>query len=432
MTGSVWTADRPLRAGLLVLGIGLGGFALWSMLTQINGAVVTSGQVTVEARRQLVQHPDGGVVAAIHVREGDTIAAGSPIATIDGTELEAQLALSRRELVEVLSRLDRLLAEIRGDTEITDSAAFSQLRLVVGETDAILAAEAALFEARGATLVQTMAQLGERKTQTEAVITGRERQLSASRQQLELIAADLAVQEELLAKGLTENARLSALRREAARLDGEIGELEAGIAEARSAVAGFEVERLRLRATFIETAQGELRNLQPKEAELRERIRVLEARVDRLVLRAPMDGTVLGLQLHTIGGVVPAGGEIAAIVPSGAPLVLSVQLDPAQIDRVHAGQSATIRFPNFNARITTEVDGVVTTVSGDTITDTTTGRTFYTAELALVAGAETHLNGQTLVPGMPVEAFIRTDARSPASFLLKPLADYWTYAMREE
>jgi HlyD family secretion protein len=226
MTGSVWTADRPLRAGLLVLGIGLGGFALWSMLTQINGAVVTSGQVTVEARRQLVQHPDGGVVAAIHVREGDTIAAGSPIATIDGTELEAQLALSRRELVEVLSRLDRLLAEIRGDTEITDSAAFSQLRLVVGETDAILAAEAALFEARGATLVQTMAQLGERKTQTEAVITGRERQLSASRQQLELIAADLAVQEELLAKGLTENARLSALRREAARLDGEIGELK--------------------------------------------------------------------------------------------------------------------------------------------------------------------------------------------------------------
>ena len=266
----------------------------------------------------------------------------------------------------------------------------------------------------------------------ECRITGRERQLSASRQQLELIAADLAVQEELLAKGLTENARLSALRREAARLDGEIGELEAGIAEARSAVAGFEVERLRLRATFIETAQGELRNLQPKEAELRERIRVLEARVDRLVLRAPMDGTVLGLQLHTIGGVVPAGGEIAAIVPSGAPLVLSVQLDPAQIDRVHAGQSATIRFPNFNARITPEVDGVVTTVSGDTITDTTTGRTFYTAELALVAGAETHLNGQTLVPGMPVEAFIRTDARSPASFLLKPLADYWTYAMREE
>jgi multidrug efflux pump subunit AcrA (membrane-fusion protein) len=111
---------------------------------------------------------------------------------------------------------------------------------------------------------------------------------------------------------------------------------------------------------------------------------------------------------------------------------MSVQLDPGQIDRVHAGQSATIRFPNFNARTTPEVDGVVTTVSGDTITDPTTGRSYYTAELSLVAGAEAQLNGQTLVPGMPVEAFIRTDSRSPASFLLKPLADYWTYAMREE
>jgi HlyD family type I secretion membrane fusion protein len=428
----VWTADRPLRAGFIVLGLWLGGFTLWSMLTQINGAVVASGQVTVEARRQLVQHPDGGVVTAIYVREGDRVEAGSPIATIDGTELEAQLALSRRELVEVLSRLDRLLAEIRGDTEIAYREAFAALRLVVDETDAILAAETALFEARRATVEQTIALLGERKTQTEAVIAGRERQLSASRQQLELIRDELDVQEELLAKGLTEAARLSALRREAARLDGEIGELEAGIAEARSTVAGFEVERLRLRATFIETAQGELRTLQPKEAELRDRTRVLEARVNRLVLRAPMSGTVLGLQLHTIGGVVPAGGEIAAVVPSGAPLVLSVQLDPSQIDRVHAGQSATIRFPNFNARTTPEVDGLVTTVSGDTITDPITGRSFYTAELSLADGAEAHLKGQLLVPGMPVEAFIRTDARSPASFLLKPLADYWAYAMREE
>lgn len=432
MTSSTWTTRKPLRAGLIVLGFGLGGFALWSTLTEINGAVVASGQVTVEARRQLVQHPDGGVVAAIHVREGARIEAGSPIATIDGTELEAQLALSRRELVEVLSRLDRLFAEIRGDGDITDSDGFTQLRLVVDGIDAILSAETALFEARRATFEQTMAQLGERMTQTEAVITGRVRQLSASRQQLDLIQEDLAVQEELLAKGLTQTARLSVFRREAARLDGEIGQLEAGIAEARSAVAGFEVERLRLKATFIEAAQGELRNLQPKEAELRERIRVLEARVNRLVLRAPMSGNVLGLQLHTIGGVVPAGGEIAAIVPSDAALVLSVQLDPAQIDRVHAGQAATIRFPNFNASTTPEVDGVVTIVSGDTISDPATGRSFYTAELSIVAGAEARLGGQTLVPGMPVEAFIRTDSRSPASFLFKPLADYWTYAMREE
>ena len=429
---SRWSANRPLAKGLLILSLGIGGFVAWSTIAQIDGAVVAPGQVAVEARAQAIQHPDGGLVVALHVRDGSRVAAGDPVLTLDGSELLAQQVVSQRSLIELLARMDRLRAEIRGVEEIAFGGELQDYASKAADVASILADETALFEARRATLDQTEAQLGERQVQTEAIVAGRERQLDASRRQLTLIEEDLATQESLFERGLTESTRLSGLRREAARLDGEIGELEAGIAEARSAIAGFEVERLRQEAAFREAAQAELRELQPREAEIRERLRLIATQTNRLVLRAPMSGTVLGLQVHTVGGVVPAGAEVASIIPADVPLILSVEIDPGQIDRVHAGQDAMIRFPNFNARTTPEVEGLVTTVSADAVTDPATGRRFFIGEVEFAPGAHDALGDVVLQPGMPVEAFIRTDARTPASFLLKPMAGYWAYAMREE
>lgn len=427
-----WSPNRPLMKGLLILSLGIGGFVAWSTIAEIDGAVVAAGQVAVEARAQAIQHPDGGLVVALHVRDGSVVAAGDPVLTLDGSEILAQQVVSQRSLIELLARMDRLRAEIRGAEEIAFGEELQGYARDAASVEGILAEETALFEARRATLDQTEAQLGERQIQTEAIVAGRERQLDASRRQLVLIEEDLTTQEILFERGLTESTRLSGLRREAARLDGEIGELEAGIAEARSAIAGFEVERLRQEAAFREAAQAELRELQPREAEIRERLRLIATQTSRLVLRAPMTGTVLGLQVHTVGGVVPAGAEIASIIPADVPLILSVEIDPGQIDRVHAGQDAMIRFPNFNARTTPEVEGRVATVSADAVTDPATGRRFFIAEVEFARGAQAALGEVVLQPGMPVEAFIRTDARTPASFLLKPMADYWAYAMREE
>lgn len=432
MTTMVWSPTKPLRRGLIALALGVGGFLAWSILTEIDGAVVASGQVAVEARRQAIQHPDGGLVEAIQVRDGSTVRAGDPIMTLDGTDLLAQETVTRRELVETLARQDRLLAEIRGEPSVTFRSELQGMAASASGVAEVLRDETALFDARQSTLEQSDTGLAERQVQTEAVISGRERQLVASRRQFDLIRDDLEAQESLLSRGLTENSRVSALRREAARLEGEIGELEAGIAEARSAIAGFEVERVRQRAAFREAAQGELRDIQPREAELRERLRLIETRIGRLTLRAPMDGRVLGLQIHTVGGVIPAGAEVASIVPTDVPLVLTVEIDPRQIDRVHIGQDARIRFPNFNARTTPEVDGRVIMVSADVIDEPQTGRQYFLAELSFPDDTETTLGGEPIIPGMPIEAFIRTDARTPASFLLKPFADYWAYAMREE
>ena len=432
MMAAAWSPSKPLRRGLIALALGAGGFLAWSILTEIDGAVVASGQVAVEARRQAIQHPDGGLVEAIHVRDGSTVVAGDPILTLDGTDLIAQETVTRRELVETLARQDRLAAEIRGEASVTFRPELQEMAADSSSVAEILRDETALFAARQSTLEQSDTGLAERQVQTEAVISGRARQLEASRRQFALIRDDLEAQESLLSRGLTENSRVSALRREAARLEGEIGELEAGIAEARSAIAGFEVERVRQRAAFREAAQGELRDIQPREAELRERLRLIETRIGRLTLRAPMDGRVLGLQIHTVGGVIPAGAEVASIVPTDVPLVLTVEIDPRQIDRVHIGQDARIRFPNFNARTTPEVDGRVIMVSADVIDEPQTGRQYFLAELSFPDDTETTLGGEPIIPGMPIEAFIRTDARTPASFLLKPFADYWAYALREE
>lgn len=427
-----WSPRSYIVRGLLVLGVGLGGFVAWAVITELHGAVLAPGEVAVEARRQAIQHPDGGLVAALHVKEAQAVPAGTPIITLDGTEPAAQRVLVLRERAETLARLDRLLAEVRNEARVSYRPALAAMGGEIEELSQILADETSLFEARRATLQQTTAQLTERTVQTEALIGGRSRQLTATREQLALIREELAAQEKLLGQGLTQKTRVLALRREAAQLAGQIGELEASIAEARSSIAGFQVERLRLEAEFREAAQGELRTLQPKEAELGERLRVIDTQLHRLVLRAPMSGIVLGLQAHTVGGVIPAGQEIASIVPKGTPLILMVEIDPRQIDRVHQGQPARIRFPNFDQRTTPEVDGTVIAVSADAITEPATGRRFFRAELMLEPGAEAKLNGQLLHPGMPVEALIQTDTRSPASFLVKPLADYFVYAMREE
>lgn len=429
---SEWSPRSHIVNGLLVLAVGLGGFIAWAVMTQLHGAVLAPGEVTVEARRQAIQHPDGGLVAALHVKEAQAVAAGTPILTLDGTELVAQRALTLRERAETLARLDRLLAEVRNQATVSYRPVLQQMGAEIEELPQILADETSLFEARRATLQQTTAQLTERTIQAEALILGRSQQLTATSEQLALIREELAAQEELLAQGLTQKTRVLALRREAAKLAGQIGEFQASIAEARSSIAGFTVERLRLEAEFREQAHSEIRTLQPKEAELKEQLRVVDTRLRRLVLRAPMSGTVLGLQAHTVAGVIPAGQEIASIVPTGTPLVLMVEIDPRQIDRVHQGQPARIRFPNFDQRTTPEVDGRVVSVSADAITEPATGRRYFRAELMLAEGAEAKLNGQLLHPGMPVEALIQTDTRSPASFLVKPLADYLIYAMREE
>lgn len=421
-----------LIKGLSVLLLGVGGFVFWSFSTHIDGAVVASGQVTIEVKRQAVQHPDGGLVTGLHVKEGSAVEAGAPLLTLDSTELSMQQTVLQRKMVETRARIERLFAEIKEAERIDYSDKLHLMGENVEDMEGILQNEQLLFEARRTIIQQTRAQLKEQQARTQSIISGLTRQLTATRKQLGLIHEDLQAQESLRARDLASKMQIRALRREVAEHEGEIGQLEAGIAEAQNTIAGYEIEWLREKAAFQEEAQSQLHEQQLHEAELRENLELLKTKAGRLVLRAPMTGRVLGLSANTVGGVIPAGAEIASIVPDMVPLVITVHIDPLQIDRVSVGQAVQIHFPNFDMTTTPKVAGRVTTVSADAVLDSVSGLSFFSAEIELTEAAKQAIAELELLPGMLVDAFIRTDERTPASFLLKPIADYWAYSMREK
>lgn len=426
------STKHHLVKGLLVLLFGIGGFVFWSLTTKIDGAVVASGQVTVEVKRQAVQHPDGGLVTDLHVKDGAAVEAGAPLLTLDGTELSMQQAVLQRKVVETRARIERLFAEIKEADGIDFSGTLHSMGENIEDMQRILQNERLLFEARRTIIQQTRAQLKEQQARTQSVISGLTRQLKATRKQLRLINEDLQAHESLRAQNFTSKTQLSALRREAAEHEGELGQLEAGIAEAQNTIAGYEIEWLREKAAFQEEAQSQLQELQLHGAELRENLELVKTKVGRLVLRAPMTGRVLALSANTIGGVIPAGAEIASIVPNTVPLVVTVRIDPLQIDRVSVGQYVRVSFPNFNMTTTPEIEGRVKTVSADTVLDSVSGQSFFSAEIDLTETGKQSIAELEVLPGMLVDAFIRTDERTPVSFLLKPIADYWRYSMREK
>ena len=428
--GSAWSASRPVRAGMLILAVGFAGALAWASVAEIQGAVIAPGSVEVESGRQSIQHPDGGVVVSIPVRDGESVRAGAPILELDATELTAERALLVRQLREVRARIDRLSAEASS----ADQPVFRDAALVEGDPAlaGILADELTLFGTGRELLERTLEQIGQRVAQAGALVDGLRLQLVATRDQLTLVGAETRDQETLLEKGLVRRAAVTQLLREEASLRGRVGELEAEIARGLSTRTSYGIERLRLLAERREKALAGMRELQPREAELAERLGVVETRLSRLVLRAPMAGVVLGLGVSTVGGVIPAGAEVAAIVPEGVPLVLGVRIDAGRIDEVRVGRNVTVVFSSFSIRDAPEFTGRVRTISPDALVDETTGARFYTAEIVLDERSEAEARARGIVPGMPVEAYIQTRARTPIAFLLDPLTDYVRHAFREE
>ncbi|MXQ09133.1 HlyD family type I secretion periplasmic adaptor subunit [Alphaproteobacteria bacterium GH1-50] len=421
----------PLTVGFVALILLVGGIGFWSVRTEIAGAVVASGIIEVESNRQVVQHAEGGVVGEILARDGERVAAGDVLIRLDDTLLRSERAIIESQLIEIRARRARLEAERDGRDEIT----FPDMLLAAAERNPAaaeqIAGQTSLFQARAITEEREALQLEERILQTENQIAGTEAQLDALGVQEDLIRDELADQESLLERGLVQMQRVTALRREAARLSGEIGKLTADIAQFRGQIASLEIERLKLESGRREEAIVTLRDLQYREIELAERLLNLDERLDRLDVRAPVSGIVHGSAVFTVKGVIRAADTLMFIVPQDQPLVVSARVEAIHIDQVHAGQPATLRFTAFDQRRTPEISGHVIDVSADVFQDEVTGQSFYRVQLLPDPGEMTKLDNQLLLPGMPVEAYLRTADRTPLSYLTKPMTDYFTRAMRE-
>lgn len=426
-----WPARGALLLGFAALLVLLGGFGVWAWEARIAGAVVAPGQVEVEQHRQVVQHPDGGVVDEILVTEGQRVEAGAPLIRLDGTLLNTELAIVQGQYYEVLARRGRLEAERADLTELAFPADLIATAATDQQAQDLMSGQERLFRARLDTLHQSQQQLAKQAEQIDSQIDGIDAQAAALAIQRELIARELKDAETLLAKGLAQAPRVLALQRDAAGLDGRLGELTAARAQAETRQTEIGIERLRATAERREGAETELRDLGYRELELAERRRSLIGQIDRLEIRAPVSGIVHQLQVTTPRSVIRAAEPVMFLIPQDRPLVISARVAVINVDEVEIGQPVKLRFSAFSARTTPEIDGVVAKISADAVADEQTRTSFYRIEVTIPQAERDKLGSLILVPGMPVEVFIQTGERSPMAYLVKPLSDYFSRAFRE-
>jgi HlyD family secretion protein len=422
---------RHLVAAIVVVSVLVVGVGGWAATAVISGAVVASGSLVVDTNVKKVQHPTGGIVGELRVRDGDRVHAGDIVVRLDETVTRANLAIVTKGLGEMMARKARLESERDGLDTITFPA---QLVADAGDPDraAAMDSERKLFDLRKTARSGQKAQLKERTAQLGEEITGLAAQQNSKAKEIALIDRELAGVRELWKQNLVQLTRLTALEREAARLDGERGQLVAAAAQAKGKIAETALQILQIDQDLASDVAKELRDVDGKIGEFVERKVTAEDQLKRIDIRAPQDGSVFQLAVHTVGGVITAGDPIMLIVPEADNLSVEVKVNPQDIDQLQLNQKAILRFSAFNARTTPEIEGIVTRISADTSTDQRTGQTYYTIRISMPAEQIERLGNVKLLPGMPVEAFVQTGDRTMLSYLMKPLHDQVMRAFREK
>lgn len=422
---------RLIAVGLGVSIVFVGGLGVWGATVPLSGAVVASGLVVVDSNVKAVQHPTGGVIERLHIRDGMRVSEGDLLIRLDDTVTRANLQVITKQLDEFSARQARLEAERDGGDAIAVPAL---LRARITEPDVMraLEGERKLFAARRASREGQRRQLRERIEQIRGEIVGITAQEEARRRQVQLIERELQDIRDLFSRNLVPRTRLVELEREAARLAGDVGQFVAERGRAEGRISESELQILQIDVELQREVTTELRDVQVRIGELGERRVAAEDVLKRIEIKAPATGLVHQLAFHTVGGVIPAGGPpIMQIVPDNDALVIEVRIAPQDIDKVAPGQAAFIRFTSFPHGTTPEVTGSVLRVSADVVKDPQTGALYFTARIAVSEGELAKLGDNKIVPGMPAEVFVRTGDRTALAYLSKPIVDQINRAFRE-
>jgi HlyD family secretion protein len=422
--------EHELRTGLRALLV-VGGIAFGLMvLLPLSGAVVVPGNLVVQSNVKTIQHPTGGVVSQIPVRNGMRVTAGDLLLRLDATQAQASLQVVSKQLDEVRAKISRLAAERDGLPRPAIPAELSS-RLDDGNVKNLLASEATLFRARVTARESQKELLQSKVSQLGQEIEGLESQVASKAKQLELITGELTGVQELFDKRLVPLARLTTLQRENARIEGERGQLISTIAETKAKIGEAQLQIVRLDQDVQTEVVKDLGEAQGKEAELSERGVAARDVLDRIEMRAPVSGVIHQLAAHTIGGVIRAGDTIMEVVPDSDDLQIEARLQPSDIDQVRKGQQAYVRFSAFNQRVTPQLIGEVSYVSPDTTRDTQTNMSYFTVRIMLPEEERRRLAGLQLSSGMPAEVFMQTGSRTMLSYLFKPIMDQFQRAFVE-
>lgn len=457
----------PLRFGAAVcVGVVL-GFGVWSALAMLQSAVVAPGILVTEGRTRAVQHLDGGIISVLAVRDGTSVKAGDLLVRLDATRHAAERAIVENRLYEALARQARLKAERDEAPAMTRPAMLDAMvavdrqwanagppgaaavpglaeagvpadGLAPPETgaeiaDRVFTGQERLFQARRETLKAQVARLEAGIAQSREQIGGLEAQRAAALRQHVLIGRELEAARALSERGLMPTTRLLALERQQAELEGAIAARVADKAAIEQGIGQLQLQILELERDTREKVLTELREA---DANVQEQTEERIAAIDKLTrtdIRAPVSGRVNGLAFHTIGGVIKPGDVVMEIVPDNENLIVEARADPASVDRIHAGQPARIRLAAFDQHSTPELSGTLLVVSPDRLVDPQTGAPYYALKVGIDADELARLRPeQTLVPGMPADVFVVTGARTPLSYLTKPLTDQMARAFRED
>lgn len=420
---------RQVVWGLTLLAALVFGMGGWAMSSRLSGAVVAAGVVVVDSNVKKVQHPTGGVVGKLNVRNGQFVEEGALLLKLDPTVLAANLAIVTKGIAEHLARLARLEAERDGAQQITfDSELRSRPE---ASAAAVMAGEERLFEFRRNARAGQKSQLHQRIFQIGQEVAGMERQLAARDKEGELLLTELEAVRQLWQSKLIGIQRVTALERDAARNEGERGQLQAQIAQARGRIVEIELQIIQLDQDLRSEGAAQIREVQGKLAELTERKVAAEDQLGRVDIRSPVRGVVHQITVHAEGAVIGAGEVVMLIVPNDDPLAVEVRANPQDIDQIFTGQEVALKFPALNQQETPEVRGRVKFISADLSSDQRSGMSFYTVQVEIDRDGTPGLARQKLVPGMPVEAYLQTGSRTALSYMLKPLTDHMGRAFRE-
>lgn len=432
MSSSRWSAGRPVVIGLLGIAVLFGGFGTWATMSNIAGAIVAPGRIEVDRNRQVVQHDTGGTVAEILVDEGDLVKAGDLLLRLDPREAQSELTLIEGQLFELMARRGRLEAQRDEAEKIRFPATLIEAAASYPDAQELMEGQQNLFDARRDSVAREREQLAKQANQIEDQIKGIRAQETSLASQLELIEPQLVNQQKLLENGLAQAASVLRLQQEKASLTGEIGRLIAARAQAEGRITEIEILGLKLGTAGREEAITQLRDIRYRELSLVEQRRALLATIDRLDIRAPVSGIVYSMQVTTPRSVIRAAEPLMYLIPQDRPLVIAAQVSPTNVDEISVGQEVNLRLSSLDHRTTPELKGRVMLISADALTEETTGRSYFRAEITLSPGEIDRLDeGTILLPGMPVDAFIKTGDRSPLTYLLKPVTDYFVKSWRE-
>lgn len=428
---SLVTNDMPIRAfGMAVVIATVGVLGTWSYLAPIDSAASASGFVTVKSHSKTVQHLDGGIVKELIVKDGDIVKQGDVLLVLDGTDIKAQAEILRGQQITLAAQVARLSAE----RDRSSSVSYPKEVQNLNDARVIEArqSENQIFNARKNAHDGEVSVLNQRISQLNSRIQGLQGQ-KASKLHLNASYTEEAKDlKELLAEGFADKQRLRDMERSVTSTTGEISSLSSEIASSEMQIGETRLQIMQIQKQFQEEVADKFSEVQAQLYDVNQRLAATNDKVSRIQIKSPADGRVMGVSIYTVGGVITPGRPILDIVPQGEELVVEARVSPMDIDRVHVGLVAEVRFSAFKQALVPKTIGKLIGLSADKITDERTGQPYYSAKIELTPESYVKLGNMELLPGMPADVLINTGERTVFEYLMQPISNAWAKAMIED